>query len=486
MGNSKVKILVLNPITLHTKNVVRDVLYGCWCSGKRIGGGTVPPFALLQVATVLKNDANEVLFIDAQAEQTPIQILNSKINKFDLVVVSTSTMTIEEDANLLLSFKKIKPELVTIVFGSHPTFLPKATLSKEGIDIAVMHEPEYIIRDFASCMRKKSGWKNLKGIAYRNGSDVVINPSYPFISNLDDLPFPCVSMLPHDIDYFNPIVRRMPYITTSTSRGCPAKCRFCTAPAFDGKRLRFQSADYVIEEIEYFLKRGYKEIYFRDDTFFVNKKRDFAICERIINKNLDVTWIANARIGMIDKETMSVAKKAGCHTIKFGVESGVQEILDISNKGYRIEEAIETFKWAKEVGISTHAHCMLGMPGDNEETIKQTIRFVKHIDPTTATFGICTPYPGAPLYEDVLKVHPEIGDGSSVDLSKLHVEGLFNEVYTDISKIKLDKYVKKAYRAYYLRPRMILRFIKQMKSIDDFKRITLSGARVIDFALFGN
>ena len=136
--------------------------------------------------------------------------------------------------------------------------------------------------------------------------------------------------------------------------------------------------------------------------------------------------------------------------------------------------------------MATHAHCMLGMPGDNETTIKETIKFVKELNTTTATFGICTPYPGAPLYDDVLKIFPEIGDGSSSDLSKLHTDGTFNEVYTDIKKEDLERYVKKAYRSFYMRPKVFLDFIKQIRSIEDIKRITLAGARVLDFALFGN
>jgi len=479
-------ILILNPSTSLTKNVVRDVLYGCWCNGKRIAGATVPPFALLQVATVLKNDGNEVEFLDAQAEQVPPEKTSLRAIQHDMVIISTSTMTFEEDVKTLLAIKETNPNILTVVFGSHPTFLPKATLAMPGVDIAVQHEPEYILRDFVRQVRQGNDGKSVQGIAFKENDQVVINPPYPFIENLDRLPFPDVSLLPKDIDYFNPIVRRMPYITTSTSRGCPGRCSFCTAPVFDGKRLRFQSAEYVIQEIEYFLNNGFKEIYFRDDTFFVNRKRDKAIFKEIIKKRWDVSWLGNARIGMIDFETMELAQKAGCHTIKFGVESGDQEILDKSHKGYKLEQAYQTFQWAHELGIATHAHCMLGMPGDNEETIRKTIQFVKELDATTATFGICTPYPGAPLYDEVLQVYPEIGDGSSSDLSKLHVEGLFNDIYADITKEKLEQYITKAYRSFYLRPKLFLTILSQIRSLDDIKRVTLSGARVLDFALFGN
>jgi radical SAM superfamily enzyme YgiQ (UPF0313 family) len=128
---------------------------------------------------------------------------------------------------------------------------------------------------------------------------------------------------------------------------------------------------------------------------------------------------------------------------------------------------------------------MLGTPGENEETVRKTIKFVLELNTTTASFGICTPYPGAPLYYEVLELYPEIGDGSSSDLTKLHIKGLFNEIYTDLSKEKLEKYIKKAYQKFYMRPSIFFKFITQIKSLDDIKRISLAGARVLDFALFG-
>ena len=189
---------------------------------------------------------------------------------------------------------------------------------------------------------------------------------------------------------------------------------------------------------------------------------------------------------MIDKQTMALAKAAGCHTIKFGLESGDQAVLDRSNKGYKLEQAIHTFQWADEIGLSTHAHCMIGMPGDTERTINKTIGFVKALNPTTATFGICTPYPGSPLFDEVAAVFPEIGDGTASDLSKLHVSGLFNHVYTDLPTERLAYLLRKAYRSFYLRPCVFLKFLKQMKTKDDLKRIGLAGANVLDFALFGD
>jgi radical SAM superfamily enzyme YgiQ (UPF0313 family) len=356
------------------------------------------------------------------------------------------------------------------------------------VDIIVFHEPEFILRDLMKVLDKGGEeWKSVRGIGYRENGDIRINEPYPFIDNLDDLPVLDVGLLPPGIDYFNPLVRRMPYITLTTSRGCPGKCTFCTAPHFDGPRLRFQSASYVIQEIEYMLDRGFREIFFRDDTFFVQKSRDKEICRKIMERNLDVSWLANARVNLIDRETMELAKAAGCHTIKFGIESGVQEILDNVNKGYRLEQARQVFQWTRDVGLNTHAHVMVGNPGDSLETIKQTIEFTKELRPTTATFGICTPYPGTPLFDQVAEVFPEIADGSATDLSKLHTEGLFNEHFCELTKEELAGLVQKAYRAFYLRPSYWFSTARtQFGSIDDIKRVSLAATNVLDFIFRGD
>ena len=346
------KILVLNPSSSATKNVIRDVLYGCWCKGKRIGGATVPPFALLEIATILQNEEHDVEFLDAQAEQLPLELVERKVIDCDAAIISTSTMSFTEDANTLLALKAVNENLTTVMFGSHPSFMPTYSLAHDGPDIIVRHEPEFIIRDLFRALRNGGDeWKSIKGIGFRQNGEHVLNEEYPFI-DLDELPYPDVTMLPQGIDYYNPLVRRMPYITTTTSKGCPAKCTFCTAPYFDGMKVRFQSADYVLGEIEHFLEHGFREVYFRDDTFFVWKKRDIEICEEIVKRGLDVTWIANARVSMIDKEMMQRAKDAGCHTIKFGIESGVQEILDRMRKGYTIDQAYEVFESAQKQGSS--------------------------------------------------------------------------------------------------------------------------------------
>ena len=480
------KILVLNPSSKVVKNVVRDLLYGCWCMGKRIGGIKFPPISLLYVATVLKENGHRVELLDAAGEKQSILEIKKKIGDYQVVIISTSTMTFNEDTQILAELKEENNELTTIVFGSHPTFMPHYFQGKETVDIIVQKEPEYIIRDVMDALEKKDGsWKKIKGIGFRENGRVVINEPYPNIKNLDELPFPDRKMLPEDIDYFNPVVKRLPYTSAITSRGCPGKCNFCTVPLFYGDKVRFRSAESVIEELEIIQNQGYKEVFFRDETFTFYKERNIRICQEIIKRKINLTWICNARVGTVDRETMKLMKKAGCHMIKFGVESGDQSILDNLKKGIKVEMTRQTFKWAHELGMETHAHIMLGSPGESTETITKTIRFVIEIAPTTATFGVCTPYPGAELFSRVVQRYPEIWDGSACDLGMLHTKGFFNEVFTHLGRKEVEKSIIRAYRRFYFRPSYLIASLGRIKSMDELKRLILAGTNVFSFSLKG-
>jgi len=480
------KAVLIIPPSKFTSNVARDLIYGCWCKGKRIAGIEFPPISQLQVVTALRNAGIDAALYDAAAMRKTLADMKKELHGYDMAIMLTSTMTVNEDAATLAELKKVNPRLLTVVYGAHPTFMPKYTVSKEGIDIAVRREPEYIIKDLAQAIEQGKDWRKMAGIAYNTPEGAVSNQDYPFIENLDELPMPDRSLLPPDIDYFNPVIKRTPFTTIFTTRGCPGLCTYCSSPPFYGRSIRSMSAARVLAELEEIVRLGYKEVFIRDEIFTVKKSRTIEICEGILAKDLDLTWVASARIGSVDLETMKLMKRAGCHMIRFGVESGSDKILKNIKKGITTSQIRETFKWVREVGLDTHAHLMLGTPGETEDTIDETIAFLKEIRPSIITCGICTPYPGTGLFDLVNAKYPEIGDGSTCDLSSLHTQGYYNEVFCELSAQKLSEGIKKIYRSFYLRPGYVFEWLGKIKSIDEFKRVILAGTTIFDFALRGD
>ena len=480
----KDKIAILSPANANIKNVVRDFVYGCWCRGRRIGGMQMPPLNLLYVATVLKESGVHVELIDAGQDPRQYAAFKKRIHDFAAVILLSSTNSFRNDVLAVEEIKRVYPEMVSIFFGAHPTFMPEYCLRENAVDLVVMREPEHIIRDVVQKIIHQEDYRQVKGIAYRNGGAMVINSEYPFLE-LDDLPVPDRSFLPRGVDYFNPVVKRMPYTTMLTSRGCPAKCNFCTVPYFYGKKIRLRSASNVVQEMKYLVSLGYKEIFIRDETFTAYRRRNEEICNRIIAEKIDVSWIANARVDLIDRKTIALLKQAGCHMLKLGVESGNQNILENIEKGITLEQTRRVFRWCRELGMETHAHVMIGCPGETHDTLNQTIRFVPNLRPTTASFGIFTPYPGTPVFKRLSNLHPEIDDGTTATMEKLHTSGYYNEYFTDLTSQEIERYVVRAYRHFYLRPSYAFQTLARIRSFDELMRLLVAGSNIFSFSITG-
>jgi radical SAM superfamily enzyme YgiQ (UPF0313 family) len=481
------KAVFLKPyIGKHGKNIVRDFVYGCWCNGKRIGGMQMPPLAELYAATHVRQDEVEPVMLDAQIQPGEYEkLINSRFDGVMAVAVMSSTQSFRNDVKTLEQIKGVNPTVKTILFGSHPTFMPEYCLREPAVDFIVMREPEESLRVLMGAIRDWKSVEGMAGVGYKvvNGQPK-IGPARQFLS-MDDLPIPDRSLLPKGVDYFNPVVRRLPYTTMQTSRGCPARCIFCTAPTFFGNKARARSVEKTLEEIREVKRLGYREIFFRDETFTAYKKRNTEICEGMLSENLDMSWIANGRVDMIDREQMELMKKAGCHMLKFGVETGSEELLKSYNKGTTIEQAQRAFRYAREVGIDAHAHIIFGGAGETLDTIKNTIDFVIDLEPFTASFGIVTPYPGTELFDSVAHLHPEILDGSDSNMDNLHTMGFFSESICGIPGDELSRRIVQAYRKFYMRPAYLLKRLFKIRSADELVVQLIAGMNIFQFAATG-
>lgn len=468
------------------QNVVRDFVYGCWCNGRRIGGMQMPPLNELYCVTHARAGGVDAEFVDAQAcPDVYEQIALQGFADYFAVVLMTSTQSFQHDLIILRQIKEHNPQVRSILFGSHPTFMGHYCLQHDVVDYIVRREPEQTIRELLLALLNGQPTDDLAGIGYRDDTgQACMNPDRPFM-DLNDLPIPDRRLLSADVDYFNPVVKRVPYTTMQTSRGCPGRCIFCTAPTFYGNKYRFRSAEKVLEELREVQRLGYREVFFRDETFTTNRKRNREICEGILSEGIDLTWIANGRVDLIDRESMVLMKRAGCHMLKFGVETGSDEILRNYRKGTTTDQAREVFAMAHQVGLETHAHIVIGGPGESRETIRKTIEFVKELDPTTASFGILTPYPGSPLFEMVAQQHPEIRDGSSSTMSNLHTEGFYSQAICDMPGNELSEAVTMAYRSFYLRPSYPFKQLARIRSLEQFMILLVAGLNIFKFSLSG-
>lgn len=464
-------------------------------------GGTIYyPIMLAYAAGVLEEAGFEVKLIDAPAKGYDLNKTLETIEEFkpELVIVDTSTPSIKNDVDVAA---KIKGKLQVPVFlvGTHVSARPKETLEmSEAIDGVARGEYDYIVRDLANALKEGKGLKDgkdlkgVKGITYRdrgrdNEGDIVVNEDREFIHDLDELPWVSKVYKKHlDVkDYFF-AAAEYPMVMMMSGRGCPSQCFFCNWPqVLYGHRYRLRSPENVVGEFEWIVENlpEVKEIGIEDDTFSADLKRIKEICRMLIEKGLDkkVRWWANTRVNL-DLETMKLMKQAGCRLIIPGYESGVQELLNNAKKGIRIEQSREYAKNAKKAGLLVHGCFMFGLPGETEETIRQTIEFAKELNPDTAQFFPLIPYPGTEAYEWAKKNnYLRVTDFSDW----LDDEGHHNTILDlpNLSSEDLVKWCDIARKEYYLRPSYILYKLGQMVTHPSEIRRTMKSFRTFSKSL---
>jgi radical SAM superfamily enzyme YgiQ (UPF0313 family) len=235
-----------------------------------------------------------------------------------------------------------------------------------------------------------------------------------------------------------------PNVQMWASRGCPFRCIFCVWPQlmYNSNRYRTRDPVDVVDEMEWLVNEyGFRAVYFDDDTFNIGKERILRICDEINQRGLNIPWAVMARADTSDKETLEKMAKAGLYAIKYGVESGVQELVDRCGKALDLGKVKEAVEITKALGIKVHLTFTFGLPGETRETIKRTIDFAVELEPDSVQFSLTVPFPGTRYFE--------ILDRSGLLLSKNWTEydGSYLTVIRseELSREELEEAIKEAY-----------------------------------------
>ncbi|NQU17440.1 MAG: B12-binding domain-containing radical SAM protein [Candidatus Saganbacteria bacterium] len=266
-----------------------------------------------------------------------------------------------------------------IAGGPHATIDPNQVLESKVFDHVVKGEGEFAFLDLIGSLKNNSDFEN------------VIERK--FVENLDIIPFPDRELLMHPDKYSSEDMG-----VIMSSRGCPYKCTYCFH--MWQRKLRFRSADNVFQEIKMVKEKyGTRQFAFKDDTFTVNRKRLFALCEKLISENLNINWECTTRVDVLTEDMLRIMARAGCNIIKIGVESGSEKILRETKKGVTLKQIRSAAKLLNKVGIFWSAYFMMGLPQETEEDILETFRFVKELNPLYAGLGVYNPMPSTELFD---------------------------------------------------------------------------------------
>jgi radical SAM superfamily enzyme YgiQ (UPF0313 family) len=197
-------------------------------------------------------------------------------------------------------------------------------------------------------------------------------------------------------------------VTLLSSRGCPYNCSYCFK-GIVGRTYRQRSPENILAEIRSLMERyGYRYFYFIDDLFTIDRRRLSALAEQMIAEGLDIRWQCLARVDRVTPELLKLMYRAGCREVHYGIESGNQAILERIGKEITLEQVRRAVAWTAEAGILAKGYFMLGLPGDTEETMAETIRFACELELDQAMFSLTTPFPGTRLWDELVAKHPEV------------------------------------------------------------------------------
>jgi radical SAM superfamily enzyme YgiQ (UPF0313 family) len=300
----------------------------------------------------------------------------------------------------------------TVIYGGpDPSTAPDKYLRKGFGDYIVMGEGENAIIELVRALDRGDLPLDVKGLAFLNGEgSLLCTPARELARDLDSIFPPARDLI--DNERYKDVWRAdHGYALTSvmTTRGCPYGCFFCSEKLVFGRRYTVRSADNVLRELEEIIREhGYDRVWFADDIFPLRKERTLQICSGIIDRDLRFTWSCLARADLVDEEALDAMKKAGCEIIFFGVESGSQRMLDAMNRMMTIQQISSGISSAKRVGLKVHAFMMVGFPGENYESLKQTIDFLKELSPDEFSFTVAYPLPGTELFHMIEPIDEQL------------------------------------------------------------------------------
>ena len=360
------------------------------------------PYWLAYGLGVCQKEGFDCKLIDCITKQYKIEETIQEVKKYnpDYIMTETTTATCDYDYNTLNQIKKENPDAKIIIGGTHPTILPEQVLEKcQAIDYVARQEYDYTIPDI---IKNHENPEQILGITYRENGEIKHTEDRPQLENLDELPY--VSKVYQEFlnvnDYAYAFAQK-PMIQIVSSRGCPNQCNFCSYPStMGGRKYRTRSIKDLADEFEYILKEmpEIKEIFIEDDTFTVNQKRVREFCDEIIKRGLKPVWSCNTRVDLTF-ETMKKMKDAGCRLLVCGYESGNQQVLNDIKKGITLKQSQEFADNARKLDIKVFGCFMIGLTGDNLETINETYEFAKKVYPDMCFFQQAVPFPGTDFYK---------------------------------------------------------------------------------------
>jgi radical SAM superfamily enzyme YgiQ (UPF0313 family) len=324
--------------------------------------------------------------------------VEEKIKNFNPKLIAFSTVSDQfELTKEIVKFIHANHKIPIIIGGTHAMVAPEECIELDGVIGVCIGEGEEAIVELANYIEKEEDYSKVRNFWIKKDGKIIKNPQRPLIKDLDALPFP-------DRELFKGYIDTSNEIEFMGARGCPYQCSYCINKVLQNSYgiagfVRYRSVDNLIKEIKEVLsKYRSPKILFHDDTFTLNKKWLSEFAEKY-PKEIRLPYIANGRVETLNEDIIQLLKSSGCIELKIGVESGNEKIRrEVLKRNMSNEQIINAFRLCRKYGILATSFNMIGIPGESEKEIKDTIELNKKIKPFRMGVSIFRPYKGTELY----------------------------------------------------------------------------------------
>ncbi|MCX5701650.1 MAG: radical SAM protein [Candidatus Omnitrophica bacterium] len=369
------------------------------------------------------------------------------------------TFLVPKSLKLISIIKSLNPKIKIIVGGVHFTSLPEKTMNEcREIDVGIIGEGEEVIVKVIKCLKAGDSLENLQGLIFRRGKELVKTEGGNLVSDINKLPFSLFEKI--DLSHYSFAVykeKRNNTFPIITSRGCPFSCTFCDRTVV-GREIRFHNIDYLSKMIDTLVKEFKVNCFdVEDENICITKNRFKDICGLFKNmfQSYNITWHCSIRADSVNRETAKMLYDSGCRSVTFGIESGSQRMLNVYNKKLNINEMPEKCKIIRKAGITLAGSFIIGGPGENTESILETINLLKRIELDYMYLWYFVPFPGSVLYQDIENKGKLLGGYSN--MTGQHI----SFIPLTLSREQLERGYKLIYRTFYSKPSVILKTIKK-------------------------
>jgi len=327
----------------------------------------------------------------------------------DVVGVSSWSKTFKESLRVLQAAKALNPKVITLMGGVHPTAYPEKSLAHMEVDYLLVGEAEFSFPQLLDRLAAGQSVRDIPGVALRTLEGVHLCPPV-LVEDLDSIALPDYKAIrlhgyiEKGYRYFS---RKKMNAPTWMTRGCPYRCKFCTAPVINGRKLRSHSVAYAVAWVKMLYNDfDIRHINIIDDNFTFHAEYTRAFCQAIIKEalpGLEISTANGIRAQRTDFETLKLMKKAGWHMVTVAPESGSPRVLKLMRKDLDVAMWPAKVKEIRKAGLKTHAAILIGYPGELPEDITLTAELINKSDFDSIGIQYFQPLPGTPIYDDLVK-----------------------------------------------------------------------------------